>query len=387
MNTQLDIQSINIPSIIKTGQYERLTSSVKNYEDTLHKLLSNGKQSSMINDPFVYIWEIDEELFPNFKDNMKDICAKLFGDAYAKINDSIVITGPYVRSCLIESVESSVVKIKKEISIFRCCDDLWNDIIDISIFTNKKTEYVFEDDTIKVSLLKKQYKHPAHVILQENYLQRVGYCNEKYYVSSMFLMEIQKHLHLLNSKFSDPVLSIPYDPLDIYQSKDKDKIHPVKIINHVDIDELHQVSKKNLAKQYNGKTCMELCLDKIMATQHPVIINQLMQIIMFLGSIHFKRHPVLYADMIGLKDHHESIYTYIKKMDCYYNVDIENVLGINKFNTIEEIDAYIIEQLIKKDHYKNFIDYIHFSKCKINKSIINNIIKHNSEDIMTNIIK
>ena len=58
MNTQLDIQSINIPSIIKTGQYERLTSSVKNYEDTLHKLLSNGKQSSMINDPFVYIWEI-----------------------------------------------------------------------------------------------------------------------------------------------------------------------------------------------------------------------------------------------------------------------------------------------------------------------------------------
>lgn len=398
----MDIQNINIPNIIKTNQYDRLTSSIKNYEETLQKLLANDKDTEMTKLPYTFIWKTDTELFPNFRDEVKKIGLELFGEEFNNFGEDIVITGPFVRSCLISddsNQENSLVKIIKELYFYRCGSESWDQIIDTSIFVDKKTEFVLEDETKKIFLVKKKYKHPSHVILhyKEN-LKRVGYCNGSYYVSSMFLIEIQKHFPLLNSKFKDPILNTPYDPLNIYTSANNIcRTGPQNLIERIDFEELINLPKKSFTKLFNFKTCIELCLDKIMTEDHPVIVHQLSQIILFLGGIKIKRPPIFYAMTIGIQNKNAEIYEYIKRLDNYYEIEIndellknfnDNYCAINMTNPankLELINNFMIEQIIKSDKYSDLEDYLLFTKLKINKNMIDLAIKNNSNSILEKI--
>lgn len=310
----MDIQNINVPNIIKSNQYSRFAPAIKNYEDTLQKLLSNNKESTMTNDPYTFLWEVDPDLFPHFKNNIESFCVDIFGQtAFSEINKYVVVTGPYVRSCLVEQNETKNVSVIKELYLYRTCEEHWDQIIDVSNFDDRKGEYVFESEDKKIFLIKKKYKHPAHVILQYDYLKRVGYCNGVYWVSSMFLIEIQKHLELLGSKFSDPILNMPYDPLEIYKSKEKDKMNPAKFIEIVDFEELAKMPKKYFCRLYNGKTCLELCLDKYMSEHHSAILNQLSQMVVYLSSLsQIKRPIILYAKMIGLEKKSADVFNFLK---------------------------------------------------------------------------
>ncbi len=62
------------------------------------------------------------------------------------------------------------------------------------------------------------------------------------------------------SKFRDPILSLPYDPLDIYCLAEKNTKYPIKIIEMVDLDELAKLSEKLILKLYESKTIIELCI-------------------------------------------------------------------------------------------------------------------------------
>lgn len=389
----MDIQTINIPELIKSNQYYQLTSSIKNFEDTLQKLLINGKMSSISNNNYGFIWEIDSQLFPDFKDNLKEIGTEIFGDDFNKLGENIVITGPFVRSCLVNTSEYSN-KVIKELYFYKCSDENWSEIIDTSLFLDKKTEYVFQDENKKIFLVKKKYRHPSHIILQHDYLKRVGFCNGTFYASSMFLIEMQKHFTLLNSKFKDPILNIPYDPLGIYKTKEKDNLHPVKIIEMVNLDELIKLSKKSLNKLYtvnpksSPKTCMELCLDKFINEDHPVLLGQLVQMIVYLGgqTTQIKRPPYLYARMIDIHNKSKEVYIYLKSLKGYYDIE-ENVIENQNIKTIDDINNCILEYLIINDNFEEFNEYLSFSKQKINKLMINSIIKNESNQIEKNIIE
>lgn len=384
MNLDMDIQSINIPNLIKNGQYYQHISTIKNYEDTLQKLLSNNKNTEISNEPYAFIWEIDKNLFPDFKNNLTEIGGEVFGETFSNLDERIVITGPLVRSCLINTTsDNKSVKLINELYLFRCCEENWDDILDLSVFIDKKSEYVFEDDKKKITLIKRKFKHPTHVILQYDYLKRVGYCNGLFYGSSMFLLEMQKHFTLINSKFKDPILNIPYDPLGIYKIHDKDDTHPLKVINMIDINELSKLSKKSLLKLYSHKTCIELCLDKLADTDHPVLINQLKHMIAHLGNCQIKRPPYLYAKLLGINVTHPDVYTYLKSIESQYK--LQEI--IEEFKSLEDINLTICNELSKEDNVENFFDFIGYVKMKINKTVLNILIKNESTGIIEHIVK
>lgn len=386
----MDIQNINVPEIVKLNQYNRFAPAIKNYEDTLQKLLSNNKDSLMTNNPLIFLWKVDNEMFPEFTDDVVQIGIELFGsEEFNTISNKIIITGPFVRSCLINPTENKNVVVIKELYLYRCCDEQWDQIIDVSSFEDKKTEYVFETEDKKIFLVKKKYKHPAHVILQHDYLKRVGYWNGSYYVSSMFLIEIQKHIDLLGSKFSDPILNMPYDPLEIYRSKEKDKLHPIKIIEMADFEELTKLSKKYFQKLYNGKTCLELCLDKYMTEEHSVILNQLSQMIVYIGSMgQIKRPIILYALMIGLNKKSIDIFNYLKRLDNIYKIELYDgeLEKTTYIKSMDDVNNYILNDIIKNDNCEYFDDYLSFAKLKVNKYIIDLIIKHDAYKIAEQLV-
>lgn len=392
----IDIQNINVPEIIKSNQYNRFTPAIKNYEDTLQKLLSNNKESSLLtNDPNIFLWKVESEMVPGFittdttPNSIEEIGAELFGlEEFNMISKNIVITGPLVRSCLVLPTENTNVIIIKELYFYRCCDEQWDQIIDISNFENKKTEYVFELNDKKICLIKKKYKHPAHVILQHDYLKRVGYYNGSYYASSMFLIELQKHSELLGSKFSDPILNVPYDPLEIYKQKEKDRLHPTKIIEMTDFEELIKLSKKYFQKLYNNKTCLELCIDKYMTEDHSVILNQLLQMIVYITSLgNIQRPIILYALIVGLDKKSIDLFNYLKRLDNVYKISIDDKDFVNlNIKSIDDINLYMLDNIIKNNNYEEFEDYLLFAKLKINKNIIDLVIKYNSEIIAKELV-
>jgi hypothetical protein len=379
MNLEIDIHSINIPELIKSGKYYQKISTIKNHEDTLQKLLSNEIKSHFTNNPNAFIWKIDNDLLPDLCNDVVNLGKELFGETFENIDSNIVITGPFVRSCLIggdKKTKNEHVKIMKELYMFKYSDKEWDNLLDLDMFENKENEYVYENNNKKIFLIKKKYKNPAHIILQHDYLKRVGYCNGVFYCSSMFLIEIQKHLHLINSNFCDPVLNIPYDPLKIYQICNKNKNSIINIIEAIDLNKLLKISNKSLSKIYGEKTCIELCLDKLVNENNPVFLDQLKQMIGFLGKIEFKRPPHLYAKILKIDELYPEIFSYLKSINTnylFYNIN---------FKTLNEINNHIIYEIIKNDDEKIFIDYINYCNYKIKKTTINIIIKFKSKKII-----
>lgn len=383
MEANIDVQTINVPNLIRMDKYYQLVSTIKNYEDTLQKIFSSGKDSSITSDPFTFLWKINKDgdnsdMFPE----LKNIDLDSFGISLNDFSKNVIIMGPFVRSCLFNSTNDKSAKIRDELYFFKYDEDKWDDIIDLSIFTEKKTEYVYQDDERKISLVKKKYKSPAHIIIQHDYLKRVGWCGGSFYASSMFLIEIQKHLDLIDSKFRDPILNIPYDPLEVYQPCEKDKTHPIKIIDMINYRELLQLSKKNLTKLFNSKTCVELCLDKLVKENHPMLLNQLKQMILYLACVSYKRPPFIYAKMLEIDKKFPEIYKILKNFTNEYKItDIHHIP-----QSINEINNDILELLIAKNAPDEFFDYLTFSKHKIEKILIDMVIKYGSDKIAMTII-
>ena len=388
-NKNMDITKMNVPSLIRSSQYFHMSSFIKNYEDTLQKIFYSSKDSQMIYDPNVFLWRVKKnedncDLFPNVRDLELDV----FGIILNDITKNIVIMGPYVRSCFVENDESNKCKIRKEIYLYRFGDDKWSDLIDLSSFDDKKTEYVFQNDDKKICLVKKKYKSPSHIIMQHGYLKRCGWYNNAFYVSSMFLIEMQKHSNLMASKFKDPILNLPYDPLEVYTVVDKDKTHPAKIIDLIDNEDLFKVSKKNLDKLYNNKTCLEICLDKYLKEDHPILVNNLKQMILYLSTFPQRRLPIFYAELIGIDKSIPELFKLLKSSPSKYgklDVNLE-VNSESTFKNLDNINNIMINILIKQDVPDNFNDYLHFCKQKVTRQIVDKIISCNSKNIASSIV-
>lgn len=389
METNDDIHNMDIPNLVRSNQYFQLTSMISNYEDTIQKIFESSKNSHITNNPIVFLWKINKngdnnDLFPNIinLDLTNDIFNESFVISMNELLNNVVIMGPYVRSYFMNITETGKYKIRKEIYLYKIGDIKWDDIVDINKFTDMKTEYVYQDDEKKINLIKNTYKSPSHIIIQHGYLKRCGWYNNSFYVSSMFIIEMQKHIKLMTTNFRDPKLNLPYDPLNVYQLMDKDKTHPIKIIELIDYEGLTKISKKNIGRLFNFKTCIELCLDKYMKEEHPIIINQLTQMILYLSSFKYRRPPFIYAKMLGIDELIPDLYKLLQNIPNQYNITEINIVP----ETIDDINNIMIEILISKDKPDDFIDYINYCKQKINKSIINNIIKYESKNISTMLI-
>lgn len=384
-----NIQNIDVPQLIRTNQYYQYISLVKNYEDTIQKIFSNQKKSQLTNDPLVYLYEINKtknnDLFPN----VRDLDLKLFENIFdiSKMND-VVIIGPYVRSHLIKHKDS---KIRNELYLYRCDNNSdnnikkWKELVNLESFVDEKTEYIYQDETKRICLIKKKYCSPAHVIIQHDYMKRIGWMNGNYYVSSMFLVEFQKHISLMESGFMDPIMKIYYDPLQIYLSPRKSNNHITDTIETVDYEEITKFPTKYFDKLYNLKTCIELCMDKYIENDHPMIQMHLKQMILYLANHKYRRPPYMYAKMIGMDKMHDDLFVLLLNIPNLYDINSElDFVFVPK--SLHDINNLIIEYLISQDSSNDLIDFLTYIKQKINKNLLNMIINKKANKILSDLI-
>ena len=111
----MDVKNIDIIKLIKTNEYVNNISTIKNYEDTIHKLFISGNKSTLLLDELICLHKIDDsELFP---------CLKQFDFTIFEINNhnllkNVVIMGPYVRSMLIKQIDELSKNIRKRNEIY-----------------------------------------------------------------------------------------------------------------------------------------------------------------------------------------------------------------------------------------------------------------------------
>jgi hypothetical protein len=385
LNVENDVLNINVPELIRSKQYFQYVSMIKNVEDTLQKVLAN--KSVVEDEQDLFIWNISSPENSNLFPNLSNIDLAPFEMEFTDSLDNVVVCGPYIRSCLVKNIDdhTKYAEVRKELYLYRMGDVKWSDLTDLSNFTDKKNEFVFDDGDRKIYLMKKKYKSISHIILQNDYLKRCGWYNGSFYVSSMFLIEIQKHINLLIKNFKDPILGHPYDPLEIYQITNKDRTHPVKIVDSVDCEELTKISPKNITKLFNSKTCIEMCIDKIMKEDKIILQKNLKHMIFLMCCHKYKRPPYLYAKLVGFDKLYPDLFKLVKSIQCEYD-DVAEIDFVEFKNSIEDINTLIILYLAKKDDADNFFDFLVYTKRKIDKIIVNEIIKFKSLNITKQII-
>jgi hypothetical protein len=388
--------SLDLPNLIRTNNYYNSISFIKNYEDTLQKIFKSQNNSNLKNDEKIFLWEISKQVNCDLFENMIDFNYDDFGIYFNIIDENcdtsgIVAIGPYIRNCLVNielgDNKKTSASIRKEIYLFRYKDTKWKDLIqNINEYTEKENEYVFEQDDKKICLVKKKYKSTSHILLQHDYIKRIGWENGSFYVSSMFLIEYQKHKSAIMSKFCDPILNIPYDPLEIFYLVERTK-NPIKIIESVDIEELLKLSEKNITKLYNSKTLIEICMDKYMKEENIVLLENLEKMIVYLLNFKFKRPAYLYAQCTSIKLYQKNneMYNFICEKGHKFE-NLQNLKIESKQNNVEDINNAIIEFFIKEDSPTDFIDFLMSIQQKINKHTLDLIIKNNSKNIIKELI-
>jgi hypothetical protein len=391
----MQILNLDIPELIRTNKYYSNISSIINYENSLEKIFSSNVNSQLVSNPYIFLWKINMtdnfDLFPNLK-------FFSFNDFGINLIDStvdLVITGPYIRSHINYSKNSNI---RKEIYVYKMDSKKWKNIIDLKDFTDEYAEYILETENFKICLIKKVYKSPSHILLQDDFIKRICWINGNFFVSSMFLIEYQKHINLINTNFRDPIFKIPYDPLDYCVYPNKNILHPIKIIEQIDLNLLLKIRLKQFENLYEikvghvryseeKKTSIEYALEKYVKEDHPILKNELKQIIIYLLKIKYKRPIILYALYLKI-DFNDEIYKYLcdapNKYEIIYNTD--NIKNITVEN-IEQINMIIIDHCIRNDNPLWLKDYVKYIGINISKEILNLIIKFKANNIIKYIIK
>lgn len=371
----------DLPNLIKTNNYSNYISFIENYEDTLQKIFKSSHNSNLTNNNKIFLWDLHETgFFNNLNINLEE-----FG-LYLNRDENIVATGPYIRSLLLNENSdcNQTFSIRKEIYLFKYTDIKWENIVkNIGEYKETENELYYEYNEFKIYLIKKIYKSTSHIILQHDYMKRVGYENGSFYASSMFLIEYQKHKSKIISKFCDPILKLPYDPMGIYCINEKNLKNPLKIIDLVDFDELTKISDKNITKLYNingfHKTLIELVFDKYVSENNIILLDNLEKIIIYLLGFKYRRHPMYYANLLKLYEKNNDLY----KLIC----DNKELKFKDEIKDINNINDIIIENFIKNDDYENLIQYLIYIQKKINKIHLDLIIKYSAKITTEELIK
>ena len=337
---------MNALELIKSGNINH----IKNYEDTIQKTFSSSKyEVSLIKDPFVNLIELNINICPNLQ--LFTLDELFINNDYI---NNIVITGSLIRNSIINGLNSENVKSDLYIYVFGNVKlDL---VFDLTKYT--KTNSCFELFTNNKTYILSQLIHisPAHILMKHDYTKRVGLINKKYYASSMFIMKYKEYSSSVTIK--DPVFNIIYDPFNLYNLPVKDT-SIFTIIDKINIDDLND---EILLKIHNNKTCIEYCIDKYINEDNVILKMKLKQMIIVMNSKKCIRPAYLYASY--------------KKL---YDIDIElyKILTDKKIiiNSINEINLYMFEYLIKTNDINELMRYLININKKIDKEIVNLIIK------------
>jgi len=391
----MDPSSVNIPEIIKEGKDSDEFYCVKQIEDMLEHLYKTYKKSSFNENPKVFLWGINEHKIQSLILNINDDnIIKGLNDFDINIENliksDIVVTGSYIRSVFQSDDDDNVNKINKEIILDSFNKEIdWNTITNLDKFKESEEYYFRIIEDKKITINKKINSSPSSIILKNNYLHRIGFFNNDFYVSSMFLLEYNKNLDIITSSICDPIFNIPVDLFGIYQKKQKiDNIF--NLIKKKDLKSITNIKKNqniNHNELQNSITPIEYAINLFINETHPVIIDQLRQIILYLNSFSYIRPPFFYAKYIDLPNKDLSLFNQLKlslpiKYKSLEEQDMTIINNKNEKNYIDNINNFIINYFIEIDSPSYFYEYINYISKSIDKKIIDSIIKYNSDNII-----
>jgi len=189
---------------------------------------------------------------------------------------------------------------------------------------------------------KKHYKSPSHAVLSRPFLDRIIMVSGTIYCSGTFLMELYRNLSLCDNMATDPVYGYPMDILEIYDHRSvqgntiKDLIDRVDLIGLQNIDLtkysnlmityedtiLNNNTENKLDTELNVKssqstvqlggsskvTLLEYCMIRMMHRLHPIVLNHMRMLTLYMANFRYIRPAFFIARIIGFDQKYPSIY-------------------------------------------------------------------------------
>jgi len=358
-------------------------------EETIIDLYDKKISSEIFNNKFLLLYELNSnnnfniKLYDNFDISKYNLDKKILDNL-----DNIIFTGSLIRKHLINYLNYNI---KNELFI-----NTINDINAKTLIDNTYTEiadmYYKTYDDYTLYIKKEKFRNPSHVILSNYNLKRIGYYNNKLYVSSIFIADYIKFAETINSELIDPVFNTHIDIFDILNHDHHNNHTIFDLINRKNYTEF--IKKKFIKYDiiYDRITPFEYTLDLFLKEQNDIIKSQLRLILLDLNDQSYQRPPIFYCFLKNLEEIDSELYEIIissSKSGLFHDVKKDFELD---FKNIYDINNLILKYYISKDKSDEFYEYLKYKNgddknAKIDQDIFNNIIKYDPKNIIITGIK
>jgi hypothetical protein len=358
-------------------------------EETIIDLYDKKISSEIFNNKLLLLYELNTN--NNFNIKLYDIFDIMNYNLDKKILDNIdniVFTGSLIRKHLINYLNYNI---KNELFI-----NTINDIDVKTLIDNTYTEiadmYYKNYDDFIVYIKKEKFRNPSHVILSNYNLKRIGYYNNKLYVSSIFIADYNKFAETINSELIDPVFNTHIDIFDVLNHNHYNNHTIFDLINRKNYIEF---SKKKFTKYdilQEKITPFEYTLDLFLKEQNNIIKSQLRLILLDLNDKTYQRPPIFYCFLKNLEEVDSELYEIIissSKSRIFHDIKKDFELD---FKNIHDINNLILKYYISKDKSDEIYEYLKYKNgddknVKIDQDIFNNIVKFDPKNIIITGIK
>ena len=383
----------NIIDIIKESKLSEEYEIIKELEETIIDLYNKNTTSDLFKNNFLLLHELYDNNEINIKiyENINLSKYKLDNKILENINN-IVFTGSLIRSTLIDKTKFKNNLIKTELFINLINNIDVKNIVDNSYIELENTYYKKIDDII-IYINKQKFKNVSEIILSNYNLKRIGYYNNKIYVSSMFIADYNKFYDTINSDLTDPLFNTRVDIFDVFNNITK---NDSTIFDYIYKKNFSEFKQKKIIKydifNKDNLTPIEYALQLYIMEQNNIIKSQLKLIILDLLEQIYQRPIIFYAYIINLEELDNDLYNIIinsSKSKLFHDIKKDMDLFIKN---IQDINNLILKYYIIKDNSTDFYRYLKYKNMddknmRIDTDIFNYIIMYDPKTIIINGIK
>ena len=383
----------DIVDIIKNSKLVDEYEIIKELEETIIDLYDKNTTSDLFKNPLLLLHELSEKNDVNIKlYDLFDLSRYKIDEKIIQNLENIVFTGSIVRSVFIDNTKINYNLIKQELFVNLINNININDIIDNTYIELSDLYYKKTDDFI-IYINKQKFKNISEIILSNYNLKRIGYHNNKIYVSSMFIADYNKFYDTINSDLVDPIFNTRIDIFDVFTHICRKDDTIFDYIYKKNFTEFKQ--KKFIKYDIFNKdkyTPIEYAIYLYIGEQNDIIKSQLKLIILDLLEQQFQRPCIFYAYLLDLDEIDNELYNIIlnsPKSRLFYEIKKELEISIKN---ILDINNLILKYFIIKDQSTDFYNYLKYKNIedkniKIDIDIFNYIITYDPKSIIIHGIK
>ena len=202
------------------------------------------------------------------------------------------------------------------------------------------------------------------ILSNNDTMDRVSLYNNELWVSGMFILDFYKKISCYDTNNIDPVFGYPEDILGIYDRTVKTNDAIKDMIDIVDYDAIQSIGQDRIEKTFimdgeNRYTVIEYLITKMVAKDiHLFISYQMMTMMTYLMNFQYLRPIFFIARLTGFDKMYPGLFASILETDSTNRLNINPNVDTTSLETINHVDMFIINHLIKTDNEDMFVDYI-----------------------------